>query len=267
MLLGNTHVVVAIREALFKLHQARAFTHGGRNTHQTLVLRCRVTQPFAEHLGERGLGGRAGFDNSYGRVELAGAVVGNRVSFCQLVAMTFLGDYVQELWAFQTADVFQRGDQRIQIMAINGADVVKAKVLEQRRRHHHALGTLLQALGQFQQRRHLAEHVLAHVARHGVELTAHELGQIAVERTHGWADAHVIVIEDDQQIAIHDPGIVQGLKSHACRHGAIANHGNRTAVFALALGRHGHAQCRRNTGRGVPDPKGVVLAFRAQRKA
>jgi hypothetical protein len=97
-------------------------------------------------------------------------VVGHRVGLGQLVALALLGDHVQELRALAGADVLQRGDQRIQVVPVDRADVVEAELLEQRGRHHHALGLLLQPLGQLEQRRHRPQHGLADVLGRGVEL-------------------------------------------------------------------------------------------------
>ena len=266
MLLGNANVVVPIREALFKLHHARAFAHRGRDAHQSAILRSHVAQPLTKHLGEGLLGCSRAFDQAHGRVELARAVVSHRVCLGQLVALPFFGDDVQELRALEALDVLQRGDQRVQVVPVNGADVVEAELFKQRGWHHHALGLLFKALGQLQQRRNRPQHGLAHILGSRVELAAHELGQVAVERTHGWADAHVVVVQDDQQVRIGHATVVQGFKGHACSHGAIANDGHGVTIFPLALGSHGHAQRRRNAGAGVRRAKGVVRALSPLRK-
>ena len=116
--------------------------------------------------------------------------------------MAFFGDDVQELRAglraHEAADVFQRGNERVQVVPVDGADVVEAEFLEQGAGRDHAFGAFFQAARQLQQRRHGAEHGFAHVAGGGVELAAHELGQVAVERAHGGADAHVVVVEHDK---------------------------------------------------------------------
>jgi phosphoribosylformylglycinamidine (FGAM) synthase-like enzyme len=110
---------------------------------------------------------------------------------------------------------------------------LKPNFLEQRGRHHHALGLLLEALGQFEQRRHALEHRLADVLGRRVELPAHQLRQVAVERAHRRADAHVVVVQDDQQVAVGHAGVVERLEGHAGGHGAVADDGHRVAVLAL----------------------------------
>ncbi|MDT4865789.1 hypothetical protein FQZ97_1006130 [compost metagenome] len=144
----------------------------------------------------------------------------------------------------QMADVLQRRDQRVQIVPVDGADVVEAKLLEQRGRHHHALGLLLKTLGEFEQGWSPLEHLLAHVLRGGVELPAHELGQVAVERAHRRRDRHIVVVEHHEQAAFGHTSVVERLKGHAGSHGAVADDGHGVAVFTLDLRAHGHAQRR-----------------------
>jgi hypothetical protein len=92
---------------------------------------------------------------------LPGPVVGDRVGLGQLVAVALLGDHVQELRTRFVAQVLQRRDQRIEVVAVDRADVVEAELLEDGARHHHALGVLLEAARQLEQRRRVLQHRLA----------------------------------------------------------------------------------------------------------
>ena len=267
VLLGNADVVIAIGKALMKFHHARALAHGRRDADQAFVVHRHVAQPAAEDLREGLLGRCCGFLQAQRRVELAGAVVGHRVGFGQLVTLAFFGHHMQKLRALEMADVLERGDQGLEVVAVDRADVVEAEVLKQRGRHHHALGMRLQAFGQLKQRRRSFEHLLADVLGGGVKLAAHELREVAVQRAHRRADAHVVVVQDDQQLAVADAGVVQRLESHAGAHGTVADDGHGVAVFALLLGRHGHAQSGGNRGGRMRRAEGVVLAFAAPRKA
>ena len=200
-----------------------------------------VAQPLAKHLGEGGFGHGGRFLQAHGRVKLARAMVGHRIGLGLVVALAFFGHHVQKLRAGQVADVLQRGDQRIEIVAVDGANVVKAKLLKQRRRHHHAFGVFFDALGQLKQGGRALEHAFAHAFGLGIKLPAHQLGQVAVERAHGRADAHFVVVQDDQQAAVFHAGVVQRLKRHAGGERSVANDGHRIAVVAFDLGGHGHA--------------------------
>ena len=263
MLLGNTHVKVAGGETAVELHHARALAHGRRDAHQARIVLGHVAQPLTKHLGEGGFGFCVGLDQPHRRVKLARAVVGHRVGLGQLVALAFFGDHVQELRAFEVLDIFQRGDEGFKVMAVNRADVVEAKCLKQRGRHHHAFGMFFNALGQFKQGRRDLQHLLAHVLGGGIKLPAHELRQITVERAHGRADAHVVVVQDHQQLAVFHTTVVQRLKRHARRHGPVTNDGHGVAVLALEACGNRHAQGGGDRGAGVRRAKGVVLAFTA----
>ena len=121
-------------------------------------------------------------------------------------------------------------------MPVNGADVVKAKLFKQGGGYHHAFGMLFDALGQLKQRWSAFKHSLASVLGSGVKTPAHQLRQVAVQRAHGGADAHVVVVQDDQQVGVRNTGVVQRFKRHASGHGAVANDGNYAAVFTLVPG-------------------------------
>ena len=267
VLFGNAHVVIALGKALMESHHARALAHGGRDAHQAHVFFGHVTQPLAKHLGEGGFGGRGGRHQAHAGVELAGAMVGHRVGFGLVVALAFFGDHMQKLRAVQVLDVLQRRNERLQVVPVDRADVVEAELLEQRGGHHHAFGVFFQPLGQLEQGRCIFQHILGPGLGRRVKTPAHELGQVAVERPHGRADRHVVVVQDHQQLALFDARVVQRLESHAGRHGAIANHRNRMARFAFLAGRHGHAQSRRNAGGRMRGAEGVVFALVAARKA
>ena len=57
---------------------------------QALVLRRHVAQPVAEHLACRSAWRRGGLHDALGRVELARAVVGDRIGLGELVALPLL---------------------------------------------------------------------------------------------------------------------------------------------------------------------------------
>ena len=164
------------------------------------------------------------------------------------------------------ANVFQRRNQGIQIVAINRANVIKAKLFKQRGGHDQSLGMFFKAFGQLKQRGRAFEHAFAHVLGFGIKLPAHQLRQIAVERAHRRADAHFVVVQDHEQFAVFNACIVQSLKRHACCQCAVANHGDAVAVVALDLGGHGHAQRCRDGRAGVRRAKGVEFAFGPLRK-
>ena len=267
MLLGNADIEIAVRKTALKLHHARTLAHGWRDANQTGVGQGHVAQPLPKHLGKGLLGWRAGALKANRWVKFARTVVGHRVSFGELITLALFGHHMQKLRSGQLLDVFQRGDQGIEIMAVDRADVVEAEFLKQRGGHHHTLGLLLKALGQFQQGWGALEDVDTNTFGSCVKAPAHELGQVAVERADRRADAHVVVVEHHQQAAVGHAGVVEGLKRHAGGERAVANDGHRVSVITLDASRHRHAQRGRDRGAGVGRAEGVVIALHALRKA
>ena len=267
VLLRDADIEIAVGKALLEFDQARAFAHRRGDPDQPRILLRHVAEPLSEHLRECRLGHRARLDQSHRRIELARPVVGDRIGLGQLVALALARHDVQELRALEMLDVLQRRDQRIEVVAVDRSDVVEAEFLEQRGRHHQALGALLEALGQFEQRRRDLQHVLAHVLGGGVELAAHQPGQVAVQGADRRADRHVVVVQDHQQVAIGHAGVVQRLEGHARAHRAVADHCDRMAVLALQAGGHGHAERGGDAGGRMRGAEGVVIALGTSRKA
>ena len=252
MLFGNAHVKVTPGETLLELDHARAFTHGRGNAHQQRILGGHVAQPLTKHLGEGGFDGLSRHDllDAHSRVKLARPVIRNRVSLGQFVAIALFGHHVQELRAMAVTQVFQCGDQGIQIMAINGADIVEAKFFKNRGGHDHALGMFFQLFGQLKQGWCVAQNLFGAFARSGIKPTGHQACQVTVQSPHRWRDRHVIVVEHHQHIGhaamVRHTSIVQGFKSHAGSHRPVANDGHGLARFTTNLRTNRHAQRRRN---------------------
>ena len=193
-------------------------------------------------------------------------MIERRIGLGQLVALSLAGDYVQEARAAQLLQVLQGRHERIEIVAVDGADVVEAEFLEQRAGRQEPLDVLLDAIGEFEQRRGDRQDLFTGAAG-GIERVAGEdAGQILVERTHRVRDRHVVVVENDEHVGVGDAGIVHGLKSLSSGHGAIADDGDRAPVFALELGGECHAQRGGDRSRRMADAEGVELAFAALRE-
>ncbi|CAG9212845.1 hypothetical protein PSP6_310082 [Paraburkholderia tropica] len=268
VLLGDADVEVTVREALLELDHARALAHGRRDADDAAVQLGRIAQPFAEHLRVGLLGGRGRRLDAFGRVELAGTVVQDRVGFGELVALAFLRHHVQELRAAQFLDVLQRGDQRVEVVTVDRADVVEAEFFEQRGRHDHALRVLFELAGEIEHRRRVTQHALHARASGGVEAARHQAREMAIERAHRRRNRHVVVVEDDEQRhVVFDARVVHRLEGHAGRHRAVTDHGDARGVFALELARDGHAERRRNRRARVRGAEGVVVGFVAFREA
>jgi hypothetical protein len=72
------------------------------------------------------------------------------------VAVALLGDDVQQPRHGHVFHVLERGEQRVEVVAVDGADVVEAELFEQRAGHDHALHVLFPAPDQLAQVGHAA---------------------------------------------------------------------------------------------------------------
>ena len=89
-----------------------------------------------------------------------------------------------------------------------------------------------------------------------------EVQEILLHASHGPVDAHVVVVEDDEQVVVAVGDIVQALEGKASAHGSVADDGHDMPLFMpCLLGGHGHAEGCRDGVRRVSAGEGVVFAF------
>ena len=73
-----------------------------------------------------------------------------------------------------------------------------------------------------------------------------ELSQIAAHAAYALRYAHIVVVQDYEQVIVCYGCVVDALESKASAHGAVANHRNyTTGCVAVALIGHSHTQCGR----------------------
>ena len=261
MLLGDADIEITLGIDFGKPHHPRAFAHRRRDTDQTVVEFGHVAQPVAEYLGVGRLAAALAADDAVVRLEFRHPVIQHRVCFRQLVTLAFARDHVQELRSLQLADVFQRRNQRVEIVAVDRPDVVEAEFLEQGAGRHHALYVFLGAPREF------PEHLGAGAPRGGVKAPRHQLRQILVERADRRRNRHVVVVEDHQQIGVGRSGVVERLVRHPGGHRAVADDRHRVTLDAGEPGCDRHAQRGADRGARMRGAEGVVFAFLAPRKA
>ena len=176
-----------------------------------------------------------------GGVEGGYAVVGQGVVFGGGITFAFFGDDMQEAWAGDVLEAFQGFHQHVDVMAVDGADVVEAKLFKQGAGDDHAFHVFFSPAGKFPDAGHFAEGFFAFLADGGVEFARQYLGQVVVHRADVGRDGHVVVVEDDEQVGVDGPGMVHGLEGHAAGDAAVADDGDHLFVLALELGGNGHA--------------------------
>ena len=162
------------------------------------------------------------------------------------------------------AHVLQDRQQLVQVVAVDRADIIEAQLLEHRAAGDHAARELLGAQrADLQRLRQLGGKLLADLAQRAIGVAGEQPRQIARHRADRRRDRHVVVVEDDDQARVHRAGIVHRLIGHAGGHRAVADHGDDVVLAAGEVARHGHAERRRNRGRGMRGAERVVFALGA----
>ena len=89
-----------------------------------------------------------------------------------------------------------------------------------------------------------------------------EIQQVFLHAAHGVVDAHIVIVEDDEQVVGSGTYVVDTLESQSSAHGSVANDGyNMALAVAYFLRRHSHSQRCRDAVAGVPASEGVVFAL------
>ena len=71
----------------------------------------------------------------------------------------------------------------------------------------------------------------------------------------------VVIVDDDDQVAVELGGIVKALKRQAARKRTVANNGNDVIRVTRQVARVGQAAAQAHRGRGMPHGKQVVLGL------
>ena len=158
--------------------------------------------------------------------------------------------------------ILQNGNHGVEVMAVNGADVIKAKLFKQCPARQHAARIFIGApccrlhgLGKF------LCHLFCDITQRQEGPRRNQPREIIGKCANGGRNRHAIIIQDDNESRIQRPGVVHRLVSHAGTHGSIADHANDVVVLAAQVARHRHAKARRNRGRTVGRAKRVKIAF------
>ncbi len=265
VLLGDADVERALGELPAEEVEPGAVRHGGGDGDDALVLAGFRDQAVGEDPGEGrrvllGLHLSAGDD-----VEARHAMILVVRFLGRRVPLAFLGDDVDEDRALpRVPHVLQNRQKLIEIVPVDGADVVEAELLEPHaalpevaRVFLHASGAPLPAL-----RQALGE-LLGEIAQMQVGAARRDTGEIRRERAGRRRDRHIVVVQDDDQALVAGARIVDRLVGHAGAHGAVANDGDDVVLGAVEIARDRHAEAGRDRCRGMGGAERVVFALGA----
>ena len=263
MLLGNPDIEGAIGVGRGETIDPGPARHRGGDRADPRIALRQLGQRVAEDVL---IGGRtfcgfrllAGDDVEFGDpVILVGAVLRRGVALALL-----RHDMDQHRTLLAVADVLENGDQMIEIVAVDRADVIEAQFLEQRPAGDHAAGVFFRLLeAGMNPLAHLARDLGGQAAQAEIFAARDHSRQIGGQPADRGRDRHVVVVEDHHQPIARLLRVVHRLIGHARAHRAIADHRDAAAVLALHLVGHGEAQSGADRGRAMRRAEGVVFAF------
>ena len=265
MLFGDTDIETAVREPLGELVQPGPPRHGGGDGDDALIGLRLLDQRLREDIGVAGrvrlrLHLRTGH-----QIELLDRVIFLRAVLGERMPPALLGHDVQQHRPSlrPVAQAFQNRHKMADIVPVDRTDIQEAQLLEQRTAGDHATGIflgpprrILQRLGE------TAGHLLHRLAQPAIGFRRDQAREIIAHRAGRRGDRHVIVVQDDDQPAVHRTGIVHRLIGHAGAHRAVADDGDDVVVAALQVTRHRHAEAGGDRGRAVRRAERIVVAFR-----
>jgi hypothetical protein len=150
-----------------------------------------------------------------------------------------------------------------QIVAVDRAHVLDAHRLEDLPRPHRVLHAVLEVVPHLldavaDRRRQLMDDLLADALEFFVRGGDADALEVLAERALGLADAHPVVVEDDQQLPLERAGVVEPFERQAVDDRRIADDGDDVAVLLQMRIAPRHADGGADGGAGVADGEQVV---------
>ena len=275
VLLGDADVVDAVRVGGLERGQPDRVQHRGGDRDHVGAAGADRDHLVRVQVGPAALGGgrrrrRSSGDGRRGR-DLVQAVL--FVLLGQRVAEALAGDRVHQHRLAVLGRAAQRLLHHLLVVAVDGADVLDAEILEQHLRLEEVLEAFLGAVQRAEERvaddRGAGDRGLDQVEHLLVALVNADRGQVAGEPAdRRLVGAAVVVDHDDQPRVARDGDVVERLPGHAAGQRAVADHrDDGTVVLAAQPVGLGHAVGVRQRGRRVAVLHQVVLGLGPARVA
>ena len=94
-----------------------------------------------------------------------------------------------------------------------------------------------------------------------------DLAEVVGQGPHVGCDRHLVVVQNNKDVALVHPTVVHGLVGQTTRHGTVADHGYDLVVLLELVACGGHSKCRRDRSGSMAGTKVVVLTLRALEEA
>ena len=267
MTLGNANVESTVGHLAHQNIHGATRGHGRRNADNLTVLAAKFQQRFTENILEAHLGfGIFCRTKSALFVELAGRMPNSGFLLGRLEAFAFHGVQMQEFRAFHLLNFAEHAHQFYHVVPVGRTEIADIHTLKDIlligqkgfegivEAENGAAAALVE------------QSPVGQLARNGkaesiVRAARVQMHQIVVHTADGAVDAHIVVIENNQQIVGDFGGIVQSLKRQPATHRAVADYGHHLTLRPFFKGHQRHAECCRNRVGSVAAGKCVVCAL------
>ena len=207
-----------------------------------------------------------------GGVEFSGGVPHGCALLGGFVALAFGGVQMQQLGAFHIFELAQQAHDFGHVVPVERSEIAYVHALE---------NVLLMTDGRFDgvvEPQNALAPVIVEIASCAEPLRGFkaqtivccggiEVEQVFFHASHGAIDAHIVIVEHDEQIVRRRRDVIQPLEGQTAAHRSVADDGHHMAVFVAGfLGRNGHAERGRDGIGGVAAGKGIVLALAGRRE-
>ena len=195
----------------------------------------------------------------------------SRILFCRSVTLSLGRDHMHQNRSLQVIGIVKGLHQKIQPVAVDGADILESKGLKEHARGKEGDKRVLALSEEIQNvlphPRKGPDEVLQFPAKIDESFARHLAADKGGEGPNIGGDAHGIVIEDNNEVPLCMTGLVQTFKGHAGCHGSISNDRDHSIPLPLEGLCGGDPKARGDGGAAVACIKGVVGAFRTLGKA
>ena len=193
-------------------------------------------------------------------------VESGRMTLRRGIAFALLGDGMDHHGPVHSSGFLDHPYQSRNVVPVHRPQVCNAHVLKEHTRNHQLFEA---ALYPADPRHHIVapgdtpQSLIDPPFQIQIAVGCTDIVQIFGDTSHILGDGHIVVVEDDNEIGLQLPRIVQRLICHPPRHGPVADDGHHGLVQPLDIPGLHQAQARRDGSGAVPRVKSVAVALLA----
>ena len=235
MLLRDAHVEEPVREIAMEPFQTGAHLHGSRHSHH-----LRIAVSHFPHDGGKNIGPvrlhplvlrKAGSD-----IKRLCTVESGRMALCRSITVSLLREDMKDHGSFDPLGFFQRPHHLADVVTVHGAQIGKTHIFKKHARNKQLLEAVLCLPNPADDLLSVDRDAIQGIRHRGlqVQITVRrtETAEIIGHAAHVLGNRHVVVVQNDDKIALQAGGVIHGLVGHSAGEGAVSDDGNHIVIPA-----------------------------------